>query len=128
MKTMQAALAAALMAATASAGAQYVIDVQDMNGAWKKADPNAVGLTNLQIATGAAQQQCVDRGIPGEQKRAANVIDKTTGVVIEEIDCAAWRKQAEILARKAPPRALAHGRPPGPPLSQPIISETNHFH
>jgi len=29
------------------------------------------------------------------------VIDKTTGVVIEEIDCAAWRKQAEILARKA---------------------------
>lgn len=103
MKKMQAALAAALMAATASAGAgaQYVIDVQDMNGAWKKADPNAVGLTNLQIATGAAQQQCVDRGIPGEQKRAANVIDKTTGVVIEEIDCAAWRKQAEILARKA---------------------------
>ncbi|KDD09922.1 hypothetical protein [Bordetella bronchiseptica] len=101
MKTKQAALAAALMAAAASAGAQYVIDVQDMNGAWKKADPNAVGLTNLQIATDAAQQQCADRGIPGEQKRAANVIDKTTGVVIEEIDCAAWRKKAEVLARKA---------------------------
>lgn len=101
MKTMQAALAAALLAAAASAGAQYVIDVQDMNGIWKKADPNAVGLTNLQIATGAAQQQCVDRGILGGQKRAANVIDKTTGVVVEEIDCAAWRKEAEILARKA---------------------------
>lgn len=39
MKTMQAALAAALMAATASAGAQYVIDVQDMNGAWKRPIP-----------------------------------------------------------------------------------------
>ena len=121
MKTMQAALAAALMAATASAGAQYVIDVQDMNGAWKKADPNAVGLTNLQIATGAAQQQCVDRGIPGEQKarRQCDRQDHRRGDRGNRLRrlAQAGRDPRAQGGRLAP---LAHGRParPSPVPSQ----------
>ncbi len=110
MRKLPGAAALAALLWTGAAGAQYVVQTQDMSGKWSVPNPHYAGVPELFRAASGAKRACLDRGPPSNLYRATKVIDLRTGEEVMLVDCIPIRKEQrerseQIRANAARPAA-----------------------
>lgn len=110
MRNLLGATAFAALLWSGAAGAQYVVQTQDMSGKWSVPNPQYAGVPELFRASSGAKRACLDRGPPSNLFRATKVIDLRTGEEVLVVDCIPIRKEQrerseQIRANAAKPAA-----------------------